>query len=186
MKSSMKEALLRVESHDPALEERYRERLRRLTERRLTPAARIVHGAGLVMGIALTIRFVQLMMSLQGTGRTEQWAGLGVGLAFSFCWTLAEAAVLRAGVDRLFSHGAFRTALIVTFAFVLAGLMLWAGIRSANPTRGMHLILFGLVFWCAIGLPFLVAHLVASSEVRVRTALLELELARPEAQEKPS
>lgn len=181
---SMKQGLLEVEARDPALEERYRVRLRELTERRLSPAARIVHTVGLVLGLGLSIRFVQLMASLPAGGRTEQWVGLGVGLAFSVCWALAEAAVLRAGVERLFSHGAIRTALIVTFAFVLAGLMLWAGIQSVNPTRGMHLILFGLVFWCAIGLPFLMAHLVASSEVRVRAALLELELARHEMQEK--
>jgi hypothetical protein len=186
VKSSMKEALLRVEARDPALEERYRARLRGLTERRLGPAARIVHAGGLVIGLALSIRFVQLMVSLHAAGRAEQWIGLGVGLAFSVCWALAEAAVLRAGVERLFSHGAIRTALVVTFTFVLAGLMLWAGIQSANPTRGMHLILFGLVFWCALGLPFLMAHLVKSSEVRVRASLLELELARAEAQEERS
>jgi len=186
VKSSMKEALLQVEARDPALEERYRERLRKLTERRLSPAGRIVHAVGLVIGLGLSIRFIQLIVSLHAGGRTEQWVGLAVGLAFSISWALAEAAVLRAGVERLFSHGAVRTALIVGFTFVLAGLMLWAGIQSANPARGMHLILFGLVFWCAIGLPFLVAHLVASSEMRVRAALLELELARSEAQEERS
>jgi hypothetical protein len=183
VKSSLKEGLLGAEARDPALEERYRARLRGLTERRLGPAARIVHGVGLVLGLGLSIRFVQLMVSLHAAARAEQWIGLGVGLAFSVCWALAEAAVLRAGVERLFSHGAIRTALIVTFTFLLAGLMLWAGIRSANPARGTHLVLFGLVFWCAIGLPFLMTHLVRSSEVRVRAALLELELARAEARE---
>lgn len=183
MKSSIKEGLLGAEARNPALEERYRARLRGLAERRLGPAARIMHAVGLVIGLGLSIRFVQLMMSLHAGGRAEQWIGLGVGLAFSLCWALAEGAVLRAGVERLFSHGAIRTALVVTFTFTLAGLMLWAGIQSANPARGMHLILFGLVFWCAIGLPFLVAHLVKSSEVRVRTSLLELELARADAQD---
>jgi hypothetical protein len=186
VKSRMKEGLLGVEARDPALEERYRARLRALTERRLGSAGRIVHAVGLAIGLALSIRFVQLMVSLHDGGRAEQWIGLGIGLAFGVCWTLAEAAVLRAGVEQLFSHGAIRTALVVTFTFVLAGLMLWAGIQSANPTRGMHLILFGLVFWCAIGLPFLMAHLVKSSEVRVRASLIELELARAEAQEERS
>ena len=186
MKSSMKEGLLGVEGRDPALEERYRVRLRGLTERRLGFLGRVVHAVGLALGLGLSIRFAQLMVSLHAGGRTEQWIGLGLGLVFSLGWALAEAAVLRAGVERFFPHGAVRTALVVTFTFVLAGLMLWAGIQSANPTRGMHLILFGLVFWCAIGLPFLMAHLVKSSEVRVRTALLELELALAEAREERS
>ena len=183
MKSSMKQTLLDAEARDPVLEERYRARLRGLTERQLGPGARVAHALGLVLGLGLSVRLVQLMVSLHAAGRLEQWIGLGVGLAFCLCWTLAEAAVLRAGVERLFSHGAIRTAVVVTFTFVLAGLMLWAGIESANPTRGMHLILFGLVFWCVLGLPFLMAHLVAASEVRVRASLLELELARAEAQE---
>ena len=186
MKPSIKQGLLGAEARDPALEERYRARLRELTERRLGPAARIVHAVGLVLGLGLSIRFVQLMAALHATGRPEQWVGLGVGLAFSVCWALAEAAVLRAGVVRLFPHGAIRTALVVTFTFVLAGLMLWAGLSSADPNRGLRLILFGLVFWCAIGLPFLVAHLVQSSEVRVRASLLELELARAEVGEERS
>lgn len=183
MNSSMKERLLGAEARNPALEERYRARTRALTERRLGSTARVAHAIGLALGLGLSIRLVQLMVALGPGGRAEQWVGLGIGLAFCVCWALAEAAVLRAGVERFFSHGAIRTALIVTFTFVLAGLMLWAGITSANPTRGMHLILFGLVYWCAIGLPFLVAYLVRSSEVRVRASLLEIELARAEAQE---
>jgi hypothetical protein len=69
-----------------------------------------------------------------------------------------------------------RTVLLVVFTSVLAGLMLWAGIESPDPVRGLRLVLFGLVFWCVIGLPFLVSYWVRDSEVRTRMTLLRLEL----------
>lgn len=181
--SNLREGLLGAEIPSAQLEARYRERLRALTERRLTAAARVGHAVGLAIAAGMVIRFAQLFARVPAGARPETVAGLGVGLAFSVGWALAEGAVLRAGVERLFSHGAVRTLLIVVFTFLLAGLMLWAGIASPDSARGMRLILFGLVFWCAIGLPFLLAHLIRGSEVRVRIALLRMELARTGAPE---
>jgi hypothetical protein len=177
---SLREALLSAEPRDPALVERHRERMRALTERRLTGAARAGHVLGMLLALALVARFVQLFVQDQAHGRPEALAGLGLGLAFSAGWALAELAVLRAGVERHLSHGAARTVLLVGFAALLAGLMLWAGLASTDPARGMRLILFGLVFWCVIGLPFLIAHWLRQSELRVRIALLRLELELPE------
>ena len=49
-------------------------------------------------------------------------------------------------------------------------------IEAPDPARGIRLILFGLVFWCVLGLPFLIAYLLRHGEVRVRMAVLRLEL----------
>lgn len=174
--SNLREGLLGAEGRDPGLETRYRERVRALTERRLTGAARVGHALGMLLALALVVRFLQLFVQDRAQGRPEGLLGLGLGLAFCVGWALAELAVLRAGVERHLSHGAVRTLLLVGFTALLAGLMLWAGIESADPTRGIRLILFGLVFWCVIGLPFLISHLFRDSEVRTRLALLRLEL----------
>jgi hypothetical protein len=180
---SLREGLLGAESPSAELEARYRERLRALTERRVAGVARAAHVVGLLIALALLVRFLQLFAGTRAGARPESIAGLAVGLAFSVGWALAEGAVLRAGAERFFSHGAVRTLLVVVFTFLLAGLMLWAGIASPDAARGTRLILFGLVFWCAIGLPFLLAYLIRGSEVRVRIALLEMELARTDAPE---
>lgn len=177
---NLREGLLGAEGHDPGLETRYRERVRALTERRLTGVARVSHALGMLLGLALVVRFLQLFVQDSAHGRPEALVGLGLGLAFSAGWALAELAVLRAGVERHLSHGAVRTLLIVGFTSLLAGLMLWAGIEASDPARGIRLILFGLVFWCVIGLPFLISHLLRDSEVRIRIALLRLELQLPE------
>ena len=173
---NLREGLLGAERPDPDLETRYRERVRALTERRLTGAARAGHALGMVLSLALVVRFVQLVAQDRAQGRPEALAGLGLGLAFCAGWALAELAVLRAGVERHFSHGAVRTVLLVGFTSLLAGLMLWAGLVSPDPARGLRLILFGLVFWCVIGLPFLISYRLRHSEMRVRIALLRLEL----------
>lgn len=175
-RSTLREGLLGAEGQDPGLETRYRERVRVLTERRLTGAARAGHALGMVLALALVARFVQLFVEDRAQGRPEGLVGIALGLAFCAGWALAELAVLRAGVERHPSHGTVRTLLLVGFASLLAGLMLWAGLESHDPARGMRLILFGLVFWCVIGLPFLIAHLLHQSEVRTRIAVLRVEL----------
>ncbi len=181
--SNFREGLLGAETTKAELESRYRERVRALTEQRLTAVGRVAHAAGLLIALALVVRFVQLFVAIPADARPEAIAGLALGLAFSVGWALAEGAVLRAGVERLFSHGLVRTLIIVVFTSLLAGLMLWAGIESPDAARGTRLILFGLVSWCTIGLPFLLAFLIRSIEVRVQIALLRMELARSESPE---
>ena len=181
--SNLREGLLRAEERDPALEARYSERMRALTERRLTGAAKAGHALGLILSIGLVVRFVQLFVQDGARGRPEGLAGLGLGLSFSVGWALAEWAVLRAGVERHLSHGTVRTMLLVGFTSLLAGLMLWAGLETPDASRGIRLILFGLVFWCVIGLPFLIAYLVQQGEVRTRIALLRVELQLAERSE---
>ena len=180
---SLRNGLLGAEGTDPALEARYRERVRALTERRLTGAARAGHALGLVLASALVVRFVVLFVQDRAQGRPEALLGIALGLAFCAGWALAELAVLRAGVERHLSHGAVRTLLLAGFAALLAGLLLWAGLSSADPARGLRLILFGLVFWCVIGLPFLLSYWLRDGEVRVRMALLRLELQISEREE---
>ncbi len=180
----LREKLLVAESVTPELERRYRERLRALTERRLTPVQRGSHIFGLVVGIALAARFVQLFVQNRAEGRPLAIVGLAVGFAFSVGWAFAAAAVLRSGTDRFFTHRLARTWLVVVFTGLLAGLMLWAGLEARDAAQGIRLILFGLVFWCTMGLPFLVAQLVRGSELHVRADVLRLELALAERGER--
>jgi dolichyl-phosphate-mannose--protein O-mannosyl transferase len=69
-----------------------------------------------------------------------------------------------------------RAWLIVGFAFLLAALMLWAGITAGDAAQGVRFMFFGLTFWCATGLPFLVFQLVSEMQARLRTDVLRLEL----------
>ena len=186
---NLREGLIGAEDRNPGLEARYRERVRALTERRLSGAARAGHVLGLLLSLALVVQLLQLFVHDRAQGRPEALVGIGLGLTFCAGWALAELAVLRAGVERHLSHGAVRTVLLVGFASLLAGLMLWAGLESADPVRGIRLVLFGLVFWCVIGLPFLISHWLRDSEVRTRVSVLRLELQlaeRGEPREVPS
>lgn len=178
--SRMRDALLGAERPSADLERRYRERLQAIAERRLTGADRAGHALGLVVALLAVARVIQLFAQGRAAGRAEALAGLAVALVFSLGWAVASFVVLRSGVDRVFSNVEARTRLVVAFTFLLAGLMLWAGLESADAARGVRLILFGLVFWCAIGLPFLIAQLVRRAEVRVRADMLRLELSLAE------
>jgi hypothetical protein len=128
----------------------------------------------------MTVRFVQLFLEHGVGGRPVEIVALVVGFAFSVGWVLASGSVLASGVDRFFTHGAARTQLIVVFTFLVAGLMLWAGLETPDVAQGVRFMVYGLVFWCAIGLPFLIAYLVRWAELRVRAEVLGLELSLAE------
>lgn len=172
----LRDSLLAAEGVTPELERRYRERLRSMAEQRLTAVQRGSHVFGLVLGLAMTVRFVQLFIAHGTGGRPVEIVALAVGFAFSVGWALASGSVLVSGVDRFFSHVAARTQLMVVFTFLLAGLMVWAGLEQPDAAQGVRYMLYGLVFWCAIGLPFLIAYLVRWAELRVRAEVLSLEL----------
>jgi hypothetical protein len=181
--SKLRGALLGAEPPSAEQQQRFRERLRAITERRITPVARAGHLFGLVVALATAARFVQLFAQHRADGRPVALAGLAVGLAFCLGWSWFSIALLRRGTEDLRLHGFLRTQLVGLFTLALAGLMLWAGLGAPDPASGNRLILFGLVFWSTMGLPFYVAQLVQQGELRVRQDLLRLELALAERDE---
>ncbi len=172
--------LLGAEPPSAELRQRYAERLRALGERRITGASRVVHAVSLAIALGLVVRFVQLFLQHRADGRPAALAGLALGLAFSAGWGAFCIQLLRRGKEDLRWHGFLRTQLVGVFTFAMAGLMLWAGLETPDPARGNQLILFGLVFWTAIGLPFYVGHFVQQAELRIRQDVLRLELALAE------
>ena len=172
----LREGLLAAETTSAELERRYRERIRALVESKLTGAQRASHVFGLILGLVLVARFIQLLVLQRAAGRPVALAGIALGLAFSAAWVIASASVLRSGVDRFFTHTTARAWLVTAFTFLLSGVMLWAGLATPDAAEGVRLIAFGLVFWCAIGLPFLLSQLMGQSERRLRADVLRLEL----------
>jgi hypothetical protein len=178
--SKLREGLLGAEPPSAELRQKHRDRLLALTERRITPAQRVGHVLGLVLALGAAARFVQLFLQHSAGDRPVALAGIAVGLAFCLGWSAFSIALLRRGTEDLRLHGALRTQLVGLFTLALAGLMLWAGIESPDPARGNRLILFGLVFWTTLGLPFFIAQVVRQNEFRVRLDVLRLELALAE------
>ena len=181
--SKLRVGLLVAEPPSEELQKRYRERLSGLTERPLTAVGRVSHIFGLVISLGMVARFVQLFLEHRANGRPVALVGLAVGLAFCLGWGVFSIALLRRGAEDLRWHSFLRTQLVGLFTLALAGLMLWAGLETPDPARGNQLILFGLVFWSTMGLPFYVAQMVQQNELRIRQDVLRLELALAERDE---
>jgi len=175
--SNLRRGLLGAEPPSDDLQRAYRERLRTLVERPITAAERIVQATGLAIGLGLVVEFVRLFLGHRADGRPVALVGLAIGLAFSIGWSVFSIALLRRRTEHVRWHNYLRTQLVGAFTLALAGLMLWAGLAAPDPARGNQLILFGLVFWATLGLPFYVAQMVRESTLRVRQDLLRLELA---------
>jgi hypothetical protein len=175
--------LLGAEPPSDELRRVHRERLRGLLERRISGLERATQAGSLVIALGLIVQFVRLFLVHRTDGRPVVLAALAVGLAFSAGWSVFSIALLRRRAEDLRWHGYLRTQLVGLFTFALAGLMLWAGLEAPDPARGNQLILFGLVFWVTIGLPFYVGQMVRQSTLNVRQDVLRLELAIAERDE---
>lgn len=171
-------SVLAAEPPDPELERRYRDRLRRITERRLTGPERAGHALGLLLAVATAI---QLLLGHHGDLRPIAWVARAAGLSFCIGWAVVEIAVLRSGVDRALTFGAARAQLVIAFAVVFAALMLWAGVTARDTAAAVRFGLVGLVYWCVAGLPTLISHLGRQAELRIRSDVLRLELMIAEA-----
>lgn len=180
----LREGLPGAEPASADLERKYRERMATITRRRITGIERASHVFGLVVALGTAAWFVWLFLQHRADGRPVAMAGLAVGLAFTLGWSAFSIALLRGGTEDQRWHGVIRTQMVGLFTLALAGLMLWAGLAEPDPARGNQLILFGLVFWTTMGLPFYVAQMVKQNELSVRSDVLRLELALAEAAER--
>lgn len=183
-RSNLRQALLEVEATSPELERRYRERVTALFERRLTGVQRGGIVAGMLVAAWGVIRVVQLFVQAGNGASLVAVVGLAVAFVFSVGFIAFSAWQLRGGVEDVRRHAFARTRLVGLFTFALALVMLWAGVEALDPAKGIRLILFGLVFWTTIGLPFYLTHLVHMSELRLRVELLGIELAMARAAER--
>jgi hypothetical protein len=175
--SNLRRGLLGAEPASDDLQRAHRERLRALVNRPISTAERIVQAISLAIGLGLVVQFVRLFLQHRAEGRPTALVGLAIGLAFSVGWSVFSVVLLRRRTEDVRWHGFLRTQLVGVFTLALAGLMLWAGLGTSDPARGNQLILFGLVFWVTMGLPFYVGQMVRESTLRVRQDLLRLELA---------
>jgi hypothetical protein len=174
--SGLREGLLGAEPMSAELERRYRERVRALTERPLTAVQKGNHVFGVVLSLWLVVWFVVQLVKRGGHPGPVGIAGLVVGLVFSAGWGLLALTLLRRGTESLRVHAVLRVMLIGGFTLALLGLMLYAGVTSADAAKGNQLILYGLAFWTALGIPYCVVHVARQSELRLREDVLRLEL----------
>ncbi len=180
----MREGMIGAEPASAELERRYRESLRGLLERRLSPAQRGAAVFALAIGAVMTVVFVAQLVRIGPHARAVQVAGLVVGLLFSAGWAALAVASLRSGLENLRFHSVLRSYLVVGFVTLLMGVMLWAGLSSPDVERGNQLILYGLAFLVAFGIPYLTAQLVRQSELRLRQDVLRVQLALAQVQER--
>ena len=174
--SDLRGGLLGAEAASAELEKKYREAILGLVERRLTPAQRGVHLFGVAMGLALVAFFVNALLGLPPHPRPTMIAGIAVGLAFSAGWALLSFASMRGGRENLRVHAMIRTQLVFGFTALLMALMTWVGMTSADVLAGIRVMLYGIVFFVGIGIPYFVAQAIRSSELRVREDVLRLRL----------
>jgi hypothetical protein len=175
--TGLRDGLIGAEATTPELERKYHAKMQALVERRLTPAQRGSHVFSLVLSLALTVFFIVEFVALRGRETAAGVAGITVGLLFSLGWGALALSALRRGSESLRFHGVIRTQLIWAFTVALLGLMLCVGMASPDAARGSRLILYGVAFWVAFGIPSFIAQVVQQSELRVREDLLRLELA---------
>ena len=74
--------------------------------------------------------------------------------------------------------------LVLGSTLVMVGLLMWQGRLLPDPARGNQKMLIALAVWTLAGLPYCVSMFVRTSEIKLRTDLLRVELALAELGER--
>ena len=175
--SRMRDALLASEQPNPELEQRYHERLRALTERRITTSERVGLVIGLLLAAGVAAWFVRLMVTCPPDRKPFGLLVLAVGIVLCAGWAAYAIVVLRRGTQDLQRDSSMLGNLVMLSTAGMVPLLYWASIHQADPALGNRKLLVALLAWTLAGLPYYVLHVVREHSLKLRTDLLRLELA---------
>ena len=176
----MRDALLAAEQPSPQLEQRYRERLRALTERRLTTSERVGLVIGLLLAVAVGAWFVRLMLTYPPDNKPFGLLVLKLSLPLCAGWAAYAIVMLRRGTENLRRDGAVLGNLVMLSTVGMVVLLFWDAVHLTDAARGDQKLLIAVLVWTMAGLPYYVSHVVRENNLRLREDLLRLELALAE------
>ena len=178
----LRERLLEAEPPNSELEGRYRERLQAITQHRITRGER----AGLVaavLGAAATIAwFIHLMAPSPAGHPRFGLLALRVGLVLAAALGAYAVNVLRLGTANL--RRDLSAQLPLACILIMVVLLLCQGRVLPDPARGDQKMLIALAAWTIAGLPIFISHFMRTSEIKLRTDILRIELAVAELAER--
>ena len=182
---TLRDRLLAAEPPSADLESRFRERLKEITERQITPADR----AGLVVGalaaLATIVWFIHLQSPYPADHPRFGLLTLRIGIVLAAALGAYAIMVLRRGTEDLRRDGSsVLTQVVLGSVLVMVGLLMWQGRHLPDPSRGNQKMLIALAAWTLAGLPYCVSMFVRTSEIKLRTDLLRIELALAELGER--
>lgn len=187
--SELRDRLLELERITPELEAKYRDKMKSVYERPLTPVSRIANIVAMLMGIGFFLLFSTVAVMVWGEpdfpviGRLMFAFGALFGLAFAVFY----AVILRKGsIDltgwRNVTMKQFRTMHPAVFGLTWAFLVLMTvacqmmGSQMADTARGNQMILGSIVYLVLFGIPLMVLSSATESELLVREKFLQVEL----------
>ena len=187
--SDLRNRLLELERITPELEGKYRDEMKTVFERPLTPVSRIANVVALLMGIGFFLLFSTVAAV---TWREPGFPILGrlmfaFGALFGLAFAVLSAVILRKGSVNLagwrnVTLKQFRTIHPAAFGLTWAFCVLITvacqvmGTQMADTARGNQMILGGVIAMVLFGIPFTILASATESELLVREKFLELEL----------
>jgi peptidoglycan/LPS O-acetylase OafA/YrhL len=181
---TLRDRLLAAEPPSADLESRFRERLREITERRITSAERTSLVVSALAAVATIVWFVHLLSPYAADHPRLGLFALRIGIVLVGAFGAYAIMVLRRGTEDLRRDGGILTQLVLGSALVMVGLLMWQGRHLPDPARGNQKMLVALAVWTMAGLPYCVSMFVRRSEIKLRTDLLRVELALAELGER--
>ena len=177
-----RERLLASEPMTPALRERYEREVGMLIERKLTAPYRWGIIALIIVMLAQAGFFGYATFAFTGLpvlGRI----GFGVGVLFALSFAGVLLSILRRGSVNVKTHPSVIVGITWVFLVIMITLFMIIAGRITDPTRGMSMVLNGLVF-LTFGVVFLLQNTINQAQLKTKEKLLEIELRIVELAEK--
>ena len=176
--------LLGIEQWDPVYQERYRKELQKMLEKKLTGVRRWEYIFWIVLGIGFTILFGTVAIIARELPLLAR-VGFAFGAVFGLAWACLAGSIVKRGVFDLRAHPKAMAGLGWVVALTVVILAMLAGIKLADPIKGVQMVVNGLVF-LMIAAVFMIFNRIDQAELNTREKLLEIELHLAEIAEKIS
>lgn len=195
--SELRDRLLELERITPELEAKYREGMKAILDRPLTPVSRVACMLAMLMGIGFFILFSTVAIAvtwLEPGFPIACQIFFGVGALFGLAFAVIMFTVLRRGSIDLrqwqsLTLRQFRTVhpavfgLAWTFTVLLTVACLMMGTRMADAAHGNQMILGGLVSMVLFGIPIMILSVATESDLFLREKFLRVEMQLAELKE---
>lgn len=176
MTNALRDNLIEQERRDTASEKRFRQEVKKMTEKKLSPPIRIVVGFAGLVGLFLAVYFGYTTLTAPAELPLLGRLLFAAGALFSAVWAGLSAHILKKGSFNIKTDENTSQVLMWIFMVLMMTVFMVIGGGIEDRTRGIFLVLNGLIFFVMFAIPAIFNLRINRMELGVREQLLRMEI----------
>ncbi|MFC1732369.1 hypothetical protein ACFL6I_18855 [candidate division KSB1 bacterium] len=178
-----RDKLIKSETADPALREKYNREIRSMLEYKLSVVRKILYAVLIIFGLAMAGLLGFLSIFRLPDYSVLIRLALGTGALFCLLWTALLVRILVRGRMDMKTQPAAFAGIAWMFIVIIVFMMILGTARMTDKLEAVNMLVNGLVIMVFAAV-YLIIHRISKSELQTREKLLEIECRITEMAEK--